>query len=67
MALAAFLPGVSAVDFGLCEPTWVLLPDLSSLVIPETTAAPAERPRSLLSLLPARAPPPSPLSSLSGL
>jgi hypothetical protein len=57
IALAAFLPGVSALDALVFEPTWVLLPDLSSLVIPDTTAAPDEQPRSLHSLLPSRAPP----------
>jgi hypothetical protein len=57
IALAAFLPGVSTVDCVAFEPTWVLLPDLSSLVIRETTAAPHEQRRSLLSVLPSRAPP----------
>jgi len=57
IALAAFLPGVSALDCVVAEPTWVLLPDLSSLVIPDIRASADEQPCSLLSLLPSRAPP----------
>ena len=57
VALAAFLPGVSALDDQVVEPSWVLLPDLSSLVIPDTTASADEQSRSLHSLLPSRAPP----------
>jgi hypothetical protein len=57
IALAPFLPGVSALDFAVVEPSFVLLPDLSSAVAPEPTAAADEQPVSLLSLLPSRAPP----------
>jgi hypothetical protein len=57
VALAAFLPGVSTLDFAVFEPTWVLLPDLASVAVPEAPSAPAEQPLSLLALLPSRAPP----------
>jgi hypothetical protein len=57
IALAAFLPGAPALDCVVCEPTFVLLPDLSSLVVPVATAPADEQPRSLLSVLPSRAPP----------
>ena len=57
VALAAFLPGVSALDCVVFEPTWVLLPDLSSVLILDASAPADEQPRSLHSLLPSRAPP----------
>lgn len=57
IALTAFLPGVSAFDVAVIEPSWVLLPDLSSLLVPTATTRPDEQPRSLRSLLPSRAPP----------
>jgi hypothetical protein len=57
IALAAFLPGVSVVDCVVFRPTWVLLPDLSSLVVPDATTRADEQPRSLLPLLPSRGPP----------
>jgi hypothetical protein len=62
IALAAFLPGAPALDCVVCAPTFVLLPDLSSLVIPDATTPADEQPCSLVSLLPSRAPPAHPLS-----
>jgi hypothetical protein len=57
VALAAFLPGVSAVDHVVFEPTWILLPDLAYVGVPQTPPPANEQPLSLLSLLPSRAPP----------
>jgi hypothetical protein len=57
IALAAFLPGAPALECSCVEPAWVLLPDLSSLFIPDAAAPADEQPQSLLSLLPSRAPP----------
>jgi hypothetical protein len=57
VALAAFVPGVSAFEPAVFEPTWVILPDLSSLVVADATPAVDEQPQSLLSILPSRAPP----------
>jgi hypothetical protein len=57
VALAAFLPGVSAADYAVFEPSFVLLPDLASVFVPEPPDRSSEQPRSLLALLPSRAPP----------
>ena len=57
VALAAFLPGVPALDFVVCDAAWVLLPDLAYVLVPEAPAVPDEQPLSLRSLLPSRAPP----------
>lgn len=57
VALAAFLPGVAAVDYAVPVLPWVLLPDLAAaaavLVVPPCN----EQPASLLSLAASRAPP----------
>jgi hypothetical protein len=62
IALAAFLPGVSALDYALLEPRWILLPDEAPVPLCITTAPAIEQPRPLLSLLPSRAPPALPLA-----
>lgn len=57
VGLAAFLPGVSALDYAVFEPSWVLLPDPASVAAPEAATSADEQPQALLSLLPSRAPP----------
>jgi hypothetical protein len=54
---AAFLPGMSAADGTVFEPSWVLLPDLASVFVPATPDRALAQPRALLALLPSRAPP----------
>lgn len=62
IALSAFLPGISSLEYVLFEPQWVLLPD-DTLVAVYITATPSnEQPVPLLSLLPSRAPPSFPLA-----
>ena len=62
VALAAFLPGASALDFAVFEPTWVLLPDLAPVLVPLAPPVADEQPQSLLSLAASRAPPATSLS-----
>jgi hypothetical protein len=62
IVLAAFLPGVCALDQVLFEPLWVLLPDEVTVAL-EPPATPCdEQPAPLLSLLASRAPPLRPLA-----
>ena len=57
IALAAFMPGVSACDDAVFEPSWVLLPDLAWTFVPNTPVRVPEQLLALLALLPSRAPP----------
>jgi hypothetical protein len=62
IVLAAFLPGICALDSVLFEPLWVLLPDEVSVAV-ESPATPCdEQPAALLSLVASRAPPLRPLA-----
>ena len=56
IALAAFLPGVSSLDYAF-EPQWILLPDEAPVALCIIATPGIEQPRPLLSLLPSRAPP----------
>jgi hypothetical protein len=62
IALAAFLPGISALEYALFEPEWVLLPDDTPVVVCSPVACGDEQPVPFLSLLPSRAPPAFPLA-----
>ena len=57
IALASFLPGISALDHAWFELEWVLLPDESTVLVEDPLPAAGERSLQLLSLLPSRAPP----------
>jgi hypothetical protein len=57
IVLAAFVPGLSALDYALLEPVWVLLPDEVALAVDLPVAPCDEQPASLLSLVSSRAPP----------
>jgi hypothetical protein len=57
IALAAFLPGISALDHAWFELQWVLLPDETTVLVETGQSTSSERPLGLLSLLPSRAPP----------
>jgi hypothetical protein len=59
IALAAFLPGISALEYALFEPQWVLLPDDTPVAVCSTVACRDEQPVPLFSVLPSRAPPSS--------
>ena len=60
IALAPFLPGISAVYCAVVEPQWVLLRD--DLIVCDCALPPADddQPLALVALLSARAPPSSP-------
>ena len=62
IALAAFLPGVSSLDYAMYEPQWILLPDEAPIPLFVAATPANEQPRPLLSLLPSRAPPTFPLA-----
>lgn len=62
VAVAAFLPGTSALDYALFELPWVLLPDQAPTAFHAVPARASEQPDSLLSLALERGPPPSSLS-----
>jgi len=62
IVLAAFLPGISALDYALFEPQWVLLPDEVRLAVYSPVEPGDEQPVPFLSLLPSRAPPSVPLA-----
>ena len=62
IALAAFLPGISLLDYALFEPEWVLLPDDTPVAVCITAIPCDEQPVPQLSLLPSRAPPQFPLA-----
>jgi hypothetical protein len=57
IALVAFLPGSSALDYALVEPGWVLLPDETPIAVDTTFTPWDEQPVPLLSLVSSRAPP----------
>ena len=62
IGLAAFLPGISALDHAWFEPEWVLLPDNAPVLLCVIAAPGDEQPVPLVSLLPSRAPPSVPLA-----
>jgi hypothetical protein len=62
IALSAFLPGISSLEYALFEFQWVLLPDDTPVAVCIATAPGDEQPLRLLSLLQSRAPPSSPLA-----
>jgi hypothetical protein len=62
VALAAFLPGISAFDYPVLEPQWVLLPDETPVAVFPIVTPCDEQPLPLLSVLPSRAPPSLPLA-----
>ena len=57
IVLAAFLPGISALDYALFEPTWVLLPNEVLVAVCRTVIPCDEQPDALFSLVSSRAPP----------
>jgi hypothetical protein len=62
IVLAAFLPGISSLDYALFEPQWVLLPDHVPVAVDSAVAPCDEQPVPLLSLVSSRAPPSPPLA-----
>ena len=62
IVLAAFVPGMSALDCALLEPQWVLLPDEVAVPVYTPTTLSDEQPAPLLSVLSSRAPPRRPLA-----
>ena len=62
VAVAAFLPGIGALEWTLVEPLSVLLPDTTATLVFVTAPTGSEQPVALLSLLPSRAPPAFPLA-----
>jgi hypothetical protein len=62
IVLAAFLPGICALDGVLFEPLWVLLPDEVTVALDISVVASDEQTVPLLSLIPSRAPPLRPLA-----
>lgn len=62
IVLAAFLPGVCALDYALFEPQWVLLPDEITVAVDTPVVVSDEQTVPLLSLVPSRAPPARPLA-----
>jgi hypothetical protein len=61
IVVAAFLPGLCALDYALFEPQWVLLPEEVIVAVDRADTPCDEQPAPLLSLLPSRAPPAIPL------
>jgi hypothetical protein len=57
VALSAVLPGISALDYAVFEPQWVLLPDDTPTAVCITAGPCNEQLLSLQSFLPSRAPP----------
>ena len=62
IVFAGFFPGISAFGYALIEPQWVLLPDAAPAGPCITHTPGSEQSVPLLSLLPSRAPPSSPLA-----
>jgi hypothetical protein len=62
IVLAAFLPGVSSLDYALFEPQWVLLPDERPVAVDITVTPSAEQPVPLFSVVSPRGPPSHPLA-----
>ena len=60
IVLAAFLPGLCALDYALFEPGWVLLPEEVIVARDFPEARCDEQPVPLVSLLSSRAPPARP-------
>ncbi len=61
IVLAAFLPGICALDAALFEPLWVLLPDEVIVAVDHAVIPCDEQPVALFSLVSSRGPPSSPL------
>jgi hypothetical protein len=57
IVLAALLPGISAVEYALFEPLWVLLPDEAPVAVVSSIVCGDEQPVPLFGLLSSRAPP----------
>lgn len=57
VALAVFVPGISSFDEVWFEPTWILLPDQTPVLLEDGFTADQERPLRLLSIVSSRAPP----------
>jgi hypothetical protein len=62
IVLAAFLPGICALDYAQFEPQWVLFPDEVVVAVDIPVAACVEQTVPLLSLIPSRAPPSRPVA-----
>jgi hypothetical protein len=62
VALSALVPGLCSLPYVLVEPQWVLLPDATPVPFSVPAAPGDEQPLALLSLLPSRAPPSSPIA-----
>ena len=62
IVLAAFLPGICALDGVLFEPLWVLLPDEVTVALDIPVVPSDEQTVPLLSLVASRAPPLGPLA-----
>ncbi len=62
LVLAAFLPGVCALDHVLFEPLWVLIPDEVTVAVDRPVTSCDEQPAPLLALVASRAPPLRPLA-----
>jgi hypothetical protein len=60
IAVAACLPGLAGIDFAVFELPWTLVPEPEPLSVPVLASCPDEQSPALRSLLPSRAPPPSP-------
>ena len=60
IVLAAFLPGLCALDGVLFEPLWVVLPDEVVVAVERPIIPCDEQPVALLSLLSSRGPPSRP-------
>ena len=61
IALAAFLPGISSLEYALLEPHWILLPDDTPIGVCNTIVPRDEQLVSFLFLLRSRAPPSLPV------
>jgi hypothetical protein len=57
VALAAFFPGGSPLDYAVLEVHWILIPDAPPIPVPRFTRIGVEQLASLCSLLSSRAPP----------
>jgi hypothetical protein len=57
IALAAFVPGVASFDELWFEPTWILLPDETPVLLEDGFTVERERPLRLFSIVSSRGPP----------
>jgi len=62
IVLAAFLPGICALDYAQFEPQWVLFPDEVVVAVDIPVVPSDEQTVPLLSLVASRAPPLRPLA-----